>query len=912
MSHYRQHRRDHGRNLMQFLPIIVAAFLGLLLAESGHAILGLALGAAVGFLFTRIQALEARIAELRSAQAASRISRSVSAPTAISRTENDEEPDEWAASALQSDPVENVKAPEAGLFAPQDEREQQTAEPEARRPSPLDTLLASAKRWLTTGNVPVKVGIIILFFGVAFLFKYAVEHRVLVLPIELRLLAVALLAGAIFTFGWRLRTRSRVYALNLQGAGIGVLYLTIYAAFRLYFVLPATVAFASLVIVTVASGALAVKQNSRGLAAFASIGGFLAPLLASTGQGSHVALFSYYLLINSAILGISWFRAWRSLNLIGFAFTFVVGTYWGFQFYTPELYASVQPFLILNFLFYQAIAILYSFRQPPKFQGLVDGSIIFGTPAIVFALQTQLVANTEWGLAISAGVIAAYYVSIAAWLRHRHRELMQLLTQSMLVLAVGFATIAVPLALDDRWSAIAWALEGAGVVWLGVRQTSSLSRLTGAILIFGSGYFYAEHGWRHDSGLAVFNGNVLGGLIIACAAIFAARLLATDTRKMPQQSLVSVALLLWGASWWLGTGAMEIADRAHGDFLLNSFVVFVAASFSLLGFLSHYRDWMAARRLTFLYSPLLLPLALIFLLDNDHFFDGWGPLIWSLALAAHFLLLRLAENENQRTVFVWHVGGALLMVAIFSHEAFWQVRAIMREEVWRDSAALLVPLLGSLGILSARNRTFWPLQPHSSAYFTAAAIMTAGQLLLLLGNVIADPGNPAPMAYVPLFNPFDMLTLIGLGSGYWLYRVWHSASPHVPVRQQQVVTAALGGMAFCLTTLMVVRGVHHFGDVIWDEFALRRSVSVQSALSIYWAILGFGGMIVGTRRARYWVWMIGVGLMVVVVLKLFFVDLGNTGTIARIISFLGVGGLLMVVGYFAPRPPRSGASKTDD
>ncbi|NOX67965.1 MAG: DUF2339 domain-containing protein [Gammaproteobacteria bacterium] len=889
---------------MQFLPIIVAAFFGVILAQSGQALLGLATGAAVGFLLTRIRALETRIDELRSTHAASRLSSSAATAPASAQREKTEAPDEWAAKALQSSPVEDVKPPDAGLFAPQDEQEQQAAAPQARRPSPLDKLLAAAKHWLTSGNVPVKVGIIILFFGVAFLFKYAVEHRVLVLPIELRLLAVVVLAGAIFIFGWRLRAKSRVYALNLQGAGIGVLYLTIYAAFRLYSVLPATFAFALLVLLTFASGALAVKQNSRGLAAFASIGGFLAPLLASTGQGSHVALFSYYLLINTAILGISWFRAWRSLNLIGFVFTFVVGTYWGFQYYTPELYASVQPFLILNFLFYQAIAILYSFRQPPKLRGLVDGSLIFGTPAIVFALQTQLVADTQWGLAISAGVIALYYVSVAAWLRHRHQQLMQLLTQSMLVLAVGFATIAVPLALDDRWSAIAWALEGAGVVWLGVRQTSSLSRLTGAVLIFGSGYFYAEHGWRYDEGLAVFNGNVLGGLIIACAAIFAARLLATDVRKMPQQSLISAALLLWGASWWLGTGAMEIGDRAHGDLLLNSFIVFVAASFSLLGLLSHYRNWLAARRLTFLYSPLLLPLALGFLLENDHIFDGWGPLIWLLALAAHFLLLRLAENANQRTLFIWHVGGALLIVALFSHEAFWQVRAMVRGEVWRDSAALLVPLLGSLGLLAARKRTFWPLRPHGPAYFTAAAIMTGGQLLLLLGNVITNPGDPAPMTYIPILNPFDLLTLIGLASGYWIYRLWPSEDSHVPVRQQQVAMVALAGMAFCLTTLMVVRGVHQFGNVIWDEFALRRSVSVQSALSIYWAALGFGSMIVGTRQARYWIWMTGVGLMVVVVLKLFFVDLGNTGTIARIISFLGVGGLLMVVGYFAPRPPK--------
>jgi len=52
------------------------------------------------------------------------------------------------------------------------------------------------------------------------------------------------------------------------------------------------------------------------------------------------------------------------------------------------------------------------------------------------------------------------------------------------------------------------------------------------------------------------------------------------------------------------------------------------------------------------------------------------------------------------------------------------------------------------------------------------------------------------------------------------------------------------------------------------------------------------------------VWLAGTGLMGLVVIKLFVVDLGNTGTVARIISFLGVGALLLVVGYFAPAPPR--------
>ena len=74
---------------------------------------------------------------------------------------------------------------------------------------------------------------------------------------------------------------------------------------------------------------------------------------------------------------------------------------------------------------------------------------------------------------------------------------------------------------------------------------------------------------------------------------------------------------------------------------------------------------------------------------------------------------------------------------------------------------------------------------------------------------------------------------------------------------------------------------------------------------IFWALLGLAGMTLGTRRANRNIWFVGVGLMTVVVLKLLVVDMSSAGTVARIVSFLGVGILLLVVGYISPVPPRS-------
>src|SRR6185437_570631 len=131
----------------------------------------------------------------------------------------------------------------------------------------------------------------------------------------------------------------------LQGGGVGILYLTTFAVLRLYPVLSPAAALAILVVLAVFSAALAVLQDSQAFALLGVTGGFLAPILASTGEGSHVVLFSYYAVLNASILAIAWYKAWQPLNLAVFVFTFLIATAWGVLHYQSELFASTQPFL---------------------------------------------------------------------------------------------------------------------------------------------------------------------------------------------------------------------------------------------------------------------------------------------------------------------------------------------------------------------------------------------------------------------------------------------------------------------------------------------------------------------------------------------------------------------------------------
>ena len=150
---------------------------------------------------------------------------------------------------------------------------------------------------------------------------------------------------------------------------------------------------------------LAVRNDSQPLAGLAIAGGFLAPILVG-GSGGPVALFGYFAVLNGAIFALAWWKSWRALNVVGFVFTFVLGLVWGHEFYVPEHYAAVQPFLALFFVFYVAIPFLNLRRgsSPPK--DPVDGLLVFGVPLVGFALQAALVQEWRYGAAWSALVLA--------------------------------------------------------------------------------------------------------------------------------------------------------------------------------------------------------------------------------------------------------------------------------------------------------------------------------------------------------------------------------------------------------------------------------------------------------------------------------------------------------------------------
>jgi uncharacterized membrane protein len=162
---------------------------------------------------------------------------------------------------------------------------------------------------------------------------------------------------------------------------------------------------------------------------------------------------------------------------------------------------------------------------------------------------------------------------------------------------------------------------------------------------------------------------------------------------------------------------------------------------------------------------------------------------------------------------------------------------------------------------------------------------------------------------VPLANPIDLANAGALMILLtWLRRVLTDAGLNSPQSLHRVA-AGLGATAFVWMNGILLRSLHQWAAVPFDFGIMMESTLVQVALSLFWALLALGLMLLATRRGWRPVWLTGAGLMAIVVAKLFLIDLSRVGSIERIVSFIGVGLLLLVLGYFSPVPPRRGENK---
>jgi len=518
-------------------------------------------------------------------------------------------PEALPAELTLAEPSEPVVAKAPATYEPQAVRPPAPAPrapvpEEPQGPSFIEYGFIAAKEWLFGGNTLVRMGMLLVFLGLAFLLRYASDR--IVIPLEVRYLGVACASFAALALGWRLRIKRPAYALLMQGGSVAVMYLTVFAALKLHDqpLIPLQLGLFLLIAVAALSAILAITQNAMSLAVAGSLGGFAAPVLVSTGGGSHVALFSYFALLNAAILAIAWFKAWRPLNLIGFFGTFSIGLSWGLRSYQPEHYASCQAFLILFFLMFVGIGLLFArrmlldepdaprgeinmwadwlTRQGERAQRYVDGTILFGTPLVGFGIQHTLVKHFEYGAAFSALALGLFYMLLARLIHANQPIRCRLLTETFLALGVIFATLAIPLGLNAEWTSAAWAVEAAGIYWIGHRQHRPLTRAFSLLVQFGAAISYLSHLESGDQTL--LHGSILGaamlGLSLLCNGFVHTRHILREQRSEHWDGGMTLVFHTLGL-WFLFLMA-PLLNRAEGCAVVLALSGLIVISLGLL------------------------------------------------------------------------------------------------------------------------------------------------------------------------------------------------------------------------------------------------------------------------------------------------------------------------------------------
>ena len=388
-----------------------------------------------------------------------------------------------------------------------------------------------------------RIGALVVTIGIALFLRYAFDSG-WIQPAGRVALGVAAGVG-LLVVGERLqRAAYRIPAQALVATGVAALYLSIFAAFGFYHLLPQPAAFGLMILVTATALALAIHHDSRALAVLANLGGFLTPVLLATNRDAGLALFTYLAILDAGMLVSAYWRRWPELHALSFVFTHLLYFAWFLRWYaTGELpqrtiaLVGASVFLVL----FSLVAVIESRtrqRLTPERLWQVTGVLVLAAPAVYFATARTILwpADASW-LALLCLVLSASYVALARATLGAPAVGPQLLLLHGAI-ALGFLTLTFPIQFAEHGTSIAWSVEGAALIW-GGRRLRSLAMRTAGLVVLG----LAAARWAmvlfghvpHGGPFVADNPALLSTVVFVVAAAIAAWLSRTEEPADPER-----------------------------------------------------------------------------------------------------------------------------------------------------------------------------------------------------------------------------------------------------------------------------------------------------------------------------------------------------------------------------------------
>ncbi len=369
-----------------------------------------------------------------------------------------------------SQPREVLPPPQINVFAAPPLH---SSKPKSSSNLDLETLIGG--RWLN------RIGIVAIISAVTFFLKYAFDNN-WIGPRGRVAIGILLGAAMLPWSQWLLKRGYSYFSEGIAGLGAAVMYLSIWAGCQYYKLFSLDVGFVAMIVVTAGMAAVALGRNSQRIALLSLFGGFLTPILVSQGKDAQIVLFSYLLTLGAGLLVIEMRRDWRWLTPISFLLSQFYFWGWYSEFYRPEKLERTVIFATLSFFLYAALPIIRAVR----FSGLreLDTLVVLANSFAYFgALYTMLWPQDRWPLTLLVLALSAAHVVVARLVPPPKTGESPLTRLLFAGLALTFATLAIPIRLDGKWITLAFAVEGAILVWTGFRSMTGHLRAGGYFLL---------------------------------------------------------------------------------------------------------------------------------------------------------------------------------------------------------------------------------------------------------------------------------------------------------------------------------------------------------------------------------------------------------------------------------------------
>ncbi len=757
------------------------------------------------------------------------------------------------------------------------------AEKPARPPGEWEQILG--------GNWLARIGVFALLIGVAFFLKYAFDKNWIV-PVIRVLLGGAL--GLVLLGGGHLwRNKYPIMTRVLTGGGIGMMFLSVFAASFVYNLIPFVLVIILVPVICAISVFFALRYNSMALAILGVIGAFLAPLiLGISGKGggnSGVEIPVYLIIVDIGVLYLSTLRNWRWFTLLSF-FSSVLIFLIAYGRYHIQIGLGVEETLATAFflIFAGATVLFNTIRR--KAADAVDYTLMTLNSAGYFGFSYSLMWSNlrEW-MGLFALILALFYGGLYYLIRQRGKENQ---TLSLFALSIGiiFLTIAIPVQIGDRaWTTIVWAVQGVVLVWLSFRTRMALLRFFSYPVFVLTAFRLIFFDTRISAAvfLPVFNQRGLAFLVCIAIIYLAGYILHHNKHRQSDSEkrerfvypfFIIAANFL--TMWFIGAELITFKHMATAS-LTSWPLLFLAA---LAGITTlQYLIWQ--RRLEIFDTGLLCIDAVFYLIMSIvmwGIFRGWmGSLYFLLAFVFFGLFMGVRRRSDRNKPFA--ITAVSLSIIYFTAAIPVQISNHFGVSIaWAGEFLLLVWIARAIRLAAPRYFAF------------GVFIITAGNLLIL--NTAVNISS-----FQVLLNLRVLAFAAGILAAYLGSFI---------IRSDKDILSEWNNLAAALVVAANFLTIWLLSFEIWNYFDTRAlngmaANAAQNAqnlsLTAIWLVYAVILLVVGIARRSRGVRLGGLVLIAISILKVFVWDVFALQTMYRIIAFVVLGVLLLVGGYLYQR-----------